>query len=110
MTIFSQPPYDTNTTLEAFVAYESGQVSYLGPGILLFIFLVIMGAGSFTTSRATNKSSVLTWLFISGFITSVIGFMLFLYPGIITLSTLITCVSITIMFAILYLLGNLLSE
>lgn len=101
---FTAPTLGLNRTLEGLVAYEVSQVSYVGPGILFLIFMCIFLAGAYSSKRSSDKSSVISWLFLSSFVTSVIGFILFLASGILTLEVMTISVCLTLLFGLMFFL------
>lgn len=103
MPTYDLPTLATNRTLEGLIQYEVTNVPFLGPGILIFIFLAITIAGSFSHSRSLNRSGMAMWMAIGGMISTTVGFVLFLYPGIINLETLVISVISTLTFALLAL-------
>lgn len=92
--------------LEALIIYEVQQVPLLGPGLLLFVFFIIFGAGYFSQERKVGRGNFPMWLSIAGLITTTGGFVLFLYSGIINLETIIICMVLTILFSLWFLMTS----
>lgn len=105
--LYTLPDASVNRTLEGLLSYEVSQVPFLGPGILIFIFLAITLAGSMRSGREHNQSGVIMWLAIGSFISSTCGIILFFYPGIINLYELSISIAMTIVFNAIFFLKNL---
>lgn len=84
----------------------STQVPNLMPGILFMLWIVIAGSGFFSQQRRVGKGNLPMWLAVSSFITTSSAFMLFLYNGLISLQTLVVCVSVTMLCALWFLFSN----
>lgn len=82
------------------------QVPTLMPGILFMLWLVVAGAGFYSQQRRVGKGNLPMWLAVSSFITTSSAFMLFLYNGLISLSTLVICVSVTMLSALWFFFSN----
>lgn len=100
MPTYNLPTNITNTTagLEQLFIYESGQINTFGPLILFFIFVAIMGGGYYAEHRRRGSSHFLTWAAVSSYITTVLGFILFLYSGIVNLVTVEIMMLISFIF------------
>ena len=98
--------------IESIVGYEVSQVPGFTAGILLLIWVVIMGAGIFTGERRTGAGNVFMWAAISGLITTTGAFILFLYDmtnsGIvlINIEVVIICMLVTIVSAFAFLVSD----
>lgn len=87
----------TNATgLDAIILNTSANVPILFPMLLFFEFIVIALGGIFANSRRVGYSNISMWFAISGLVTTTSAFILFLVNGLIQLSTLVICVSITL--------------
>lgn len=77
--------------------------------ILMFIWLAIIGVGFFSQRRSTGRGSFFMWATIGGLISTTGAFILFLLPKetpLISLQTLVLFVAATILFAILFWIGE----
>jgi len=99
-------PNMTNGTtgLEDLLISTSSQIPSLFGMILFFIFIVIAGAGYYSQERRNGRGNLPMWLAISGMITTVGGFFLFLIRGLVSLQTLMISLSITIVCIMWFLL------
>lgn len=97
--------------IEAIVAAEAAQINGLAAGILLLIFLVVLGAGYFAQERRVGAGNLLMWASIAGLITTTGAFILYLYDkvsmdiAIINIEVVMITLLITIVCAVAFLLS-----
>ncbi len=101
-------PSEINQTggLEVALVYVSSNVPSLFPGLLFLSFIAIMMTGFSYQERRNGNSSLLMWAAISSFITTTGALMLFLYPGIIPLQVISTCIAITFILVGMFLFSS----
>lgn len=100
MTTYSLPTNITGPV--GLLQYETGQLTSLAPMFMLFIFLIVMGAGAYNSQRLSGRSRISMWGTIAGLITFTIGSILFLYDNVINITTLVIILSVTLMFAAVF--------
>lgn len=106
---YTLPPNDlTNGSqgIEQLFIYTSQQVPFLMPGILLFLFFVILGSGYFFQDRRVGRGNFPMWCAIASFITTTGAFFLFLYDNLINIEILVIGVSLTIICAMWFMLSG----
>lgn len=104
---YSIPNITNGTTgLEDLLVSTSGQVSALANGILIFIFLTILGSGYYSQERRTGRGNFPMWVAIAGLITTTASFILYLVPGIIGLESIVIGVAITIIGSLWFMLSE----
>ena len=105
---YELPSNVTNATtgLEDLLIYESQQVDSLIPGILLLIYLVILGSGYFSQERSKGRGNFKMWAAISGLITATLAFILFLYNGLVNIEVVIIALIISIISSFWFLLSQ----
>lgn len=77
------------------VSFVSQQVPGLPEGILLLIFFTIMGFGYFAQQRKNGKGNLPQMMAVSCLIVTTLAYILFLYPNIVGLNTVVLCTIIT---------------
>lgn len=96
---------DGSQGIEALAVYLSQEVPFLVPGILIFVFFIIMGAGYFAQDRKTGRGNLPMWAAISALITTTGSFVLFMIEGLVNLEVIIIAVMVCIMSAMWFLLS-----
>jgi len=104
--VYVLPNASIDTGLDGALAYISGQVPELFSGILFLIFFMITIIGYQIDKRTSGKENMLAWLSIGSFITTTLGIVLYLIPGLINLTTVIIMIAITFAFTFFFLLSN----
>ena len=101
MTAFNLPPQGTEANgLAGALSYLAGQLPFLFPTILFFIWITIFSSG-FGIQRMKsiqNKANMPMWASISSFITSIVAIILYLMPGVLDIATVSICIVATIIF------------
>lgn len=88
------------TSVEEFIVYESSQIDILMPMILTFVFFTIAVSGHYSQERRVGRSNIAMWFSVAGLVTSTGAIILFLYPGIVNLTTVIISVVISFVCAL----------
>lgn len=87
--------YDINainaTGMDTLFSGISGQLDFLFPMILAFIYAVIFIAGAFANKRLSGDAEPLRWNLVASFVTFVSAALLALTPGIINRSIVVIC-------------------
>jgi len=74
--------------------------------LLLFTFLLIMLMGATGSRRLTGMTNVPQWAAIAGLVTSTISFLLYSVEGIVSITTVTICISVTILSTLFYLVSE----
>lgn len=105
--VYTMLPNGSNgSDIGQIILWESQQIPFLFPGILLLIFFVIVGSGYFSQERRIGRGNFPMWCAIAGLITTSGAFILFLYDGLVGLETVIICVVVSIVCALWFLLSS----
>lgn len=97
----------TNSTNPMEVVVDvSTQIPVLFPGILFLVWIVIFSSGYYAQERRTGKGFASMWASIASLITTTGAFVLFLYPGLLSLETLVVCVVVTLFSVMWFILGT----
>jgi hypothetical protein len=110
MPTYILPDLGVNASPVGLLVYEAGQVPFLGPAIIIMIFLTITIAGSMRAKRESGASETIAWIAIGSFISSTIAIILFFIPGIINTVTLVISIAVTISSVLLLLLSNIFDD
>lgn len=97
--------------IEAILAYDASQVSWIAGGLLFLVYCVILGVGYFAQERRTGAGNIFMWASISGLITTTGAFILFLYDlasgtSLINIEIVMICVIVTIVCSFAFILSN----
>lgn len=103
---FTLPTENADMDFVSLLTYLSGQLPFLFPIILFFIFISIVIAGYFAQERRTGRGNLAQWLSIGSFVTTTGALILFLIPNVIDLVTISTCVALTLLFGIWFMFSE----
>lgn len=102
-------PYDidyTNNSIEELLVQTSSNVPELFGLVLLLEFIVIMFAVSQANKKSTGYTNIAMSGAIAGLVTTTSGFFLYLVEGLIPLYYVITCLVVTIAFALFFMFSD----
>lgn len=102
-------PTNNTVTPDQLVINISQNVPIIPNILLVTIFLVIALSGYMSKSRregSEKAGNLPMWFAIAGLITSTGSFILFLADGIVNITTVITCFSVTILSCLWYLFSD----
>jgi len=104
-----QLPNELNQSggIERIFIYINSQVEGFTFMLLVFIFLIILGAGYFNTKRTTNRGDLPMWMTIASFITTTMALILYLIPGWISLEMIIIMISVTLISGFFFLFSGI---
>lgn len=93
--------YSNGSAIEQLLQYESSQINFFGGGLLLLIFFVIAGVGYNNEQQRTGRARITTWFAVSGIITAFISIILYIYSGIVSTTSVIICITASIIFSMI---------
>jgi hypothetical protein len=84
----------------------STQVPIFFPAVLYMILIVFTLAGYMSETRRTGYGKIFKWFAIASYITTILGFILFLQDGLIPLYHVILLLTITIITTMAYIFDS----
>ena len=104
---YTLPNITNGTTgLEDLIAYEIQEIPLLSPALLIFILIIIFGAGYFAQERRTGKGNFPMWLAISSFITTTGATILHFGTGMVGLEIIVIFIITTIVSTLWFLTSD----
>lgn len=98
--------YPTDTDPVATLVWMSTNLEWLMSGVLFFIFISFALGNYMYRDRKTGKGNLPESLAISSFITTGGAIILYFIPGLLSLATVINCLTFMIIFMIWYMFSN----
>ena len=106
MPIYTLPNLTDDSGLVGATTYVTGQLPFLAPSLLFFLFIIIAIAGYKSQESRTGRGNISMWLCVSSFITTTGAGILYLIPNLIGIETVVIGIALTFIFTLFFIFSE----